>query len=264
MGFLEDAPKSVMGMVRVMRDFGQYRYDVADIYRDFIDYGTACFLVHGDKDLAARLQEKYKEDYPKLGEMLVAWIKIMDERITDTVLWFDALGTLYEYLASRSKKSWLGQFFTPEAMADVMTYVTAPEEKRSGQKINDCACGSGRMLLSFNAVHPGNLLYGEDLDPICAKMTALNLAIHGGQGQVTCMDSLSQDWKFCYEVNPYHKYGSAPIPHLMPVPVENCVAKLQAVTKEIEHKMKVESPAYVHDNPVVNRQKKYPGQLTLF
>lgn len=264
MGFLEDAPKSVMGMVRVMRDFGQYRYDVADIYRDFIDYGTACFLVHGDKDLAGRLKEKYKDDYPKLNELLVAWIKIMDERITDSVPWFDALGTLYEYLASKSKKSWLGQFFTPESVADLMTHITSSSQKQTDQKINDCACGSGRMLLSYNAVHPGNLLYGEDLDPICAKMTALNLAIHGGQGQVACMDSLNQDFKFCYEVNPYHKYGSIPIPHLMPVAAEQCVAKLKAMYRENEHKMNAKGTVPVHDNRVVNRQKSYPGQLTLF
>jgi len=264
MGFLEDAPKSVMGMVRIMRDFGQYKYDVGDIFRDFVDYGTACFLVHGDKELADRLKEKYKDDYPKLGELFYAWIKIMDERITDTVLWFDALGTLYEYLASRSKKSWLGQFFTPESLCDLMTHITSSSQKQTDQKVNDCACGSGRMLLSFNAVHPGNLLYGEDMDPICAKMTALNLAIHGGQGQVTCMDSLCQDWKFCYEVNPYHKYGSLPVPHLMPVPIEGCVAKLQAISRENEYKMKVDSTANVHDKPVVNKQKVYPGQLTLF
>ena len=258
MAYLEDAPRSVQGMVCVMRDFGQYRYDVGDIFKDFIDYSTACFLYVGDKVLAEQLKEKYRGDYPKLGEMFCAWIRIMDERINDQVRWFDALGTLYEYLASRSKKSWLGQFFTPEEVADLMTHLsTWNEEGKTGQQVNDCACGSGRMLLSFNAYHPGNRLYGEDLDPICAKMTALNMAIHGCQGQVTCMDSLRQDWKFCYEVNPYHRMGMPPIPHLVPVSMENCRAKLKV------QKTQVPVPEIVL--PKVEKQVVvHSGQLSLF
>jgi type I restriction enzyme M protein len=264
MGFLDDAPRSVNGMVCVMRDLGQYRYDVGDVFKDFVDYAVACFSYHGDQVLADQLKAKYGNDYQKLNEMLVAWIRIMDERITNDVLWFDALGTLYEYLASRSKKSWLGQFFTPPDLCDLMTQISSPlplSSQERGKRVNDCACGSGRTLLSFNAHHPGNMLYGEDLDPICAKMTALNMAIHGCQGQATCMDSLCQDWKFCFEVNPYHRLGSPPIPHLVPVTMEKCFAKLQVVVSKKE-------PDHVHDKPVVNMPKKpvfvAPGQLSLF
>jgi type I restriction enzyme M protein len=261
MGFLDDAPRSIKEMVCVMRDFGQYRWDVGDIFKDFIDYGVACFSYSGDPVLAQQLKDKYGTEYPKLGEMFVAWIRTMDERITHDVAWFDALGTLYEYIASRSKKSWLGQFFTPETVCDLMTMVTTGPEKRVGEKVDDPACGSGRLLLSFNAHHPGNRLYGEDLDPICAKMTALNMAIHGCQGQATCMDSLCQNWKFCYEVNPYHRMGMPPIPHLVPVSMENCFAKIQVVAP-------VEKVTDVHDKPVVNITKKpvlvNSTQLSLF
>lgn len=258
MGFLEDAPRSVQGMVCVMRDLGQYRYDVGDVFKDFVDYGTACFLYHGDKVLTQQLKDKYGDDYPKLGQMFMAWIKLMDERITDQVRWFDALGTLYEYLASRSKKSWLGQFFTPPEVADLMTHITASTDaEKTDQRVNDCACGSGRMLLSFNAYHPGNRLFGEDLDPICAKMTALNMAIHGCQGQVTCMDSLCQDWKFCYEVNPYHRLGMPPVPHLVPVKIEDCVAKL------VVPKTQVEVSEIVPVKPLKPIFSN-PGQLSIF
>jgi type I restriction enzyme M protein len=257
MGFLADAPKSVMGMVRVMRDFGQYRWDVADVFKDFIDYSAACFSYSGDPVLAGQLKEKYGKDYPKLGEMFSAWIRVMDERITPDVAWFDALGTFYEYIASRSKKSWLGQFFTPECVCDLMTMVTAGTDKKTGETVNDCACGSGRLLLSFNAYHPGNRLLGEDLDPICAKMTALNMAIHGCQGQATCMDSLCQKWYFCYEVNPYHRMGMPPIPHLVPVSEQSCRAKLSVVEPDLKAaEIIIEKPRKVIS---IN-----PGQLSLF
>lgn len=261
MGFLEDAPKSVIGMVRVMRDFGHHRWDVGDVFRDFIDYGVACFSYHGDPVLAEQLKKKYDQDYPLLGKMFVAWIHVMDERITEDVQWFDALGTLYEYIASQSKKSWLGQFFTPGSVCDIMTRLADRPLIEPNPKVNDCACGSGRLLLSFNAIHPGSRLYGEDLDPICAKMTALNMAIHGCQGQATCMDSLSQKWHFCYEVNPYHRIGMPPIPHLVPVSVEHCYAKLQVVVsakKEVgsTHKIVVEN----HKKPLL----AHTVQLSLF
>lgn len=257
MGYLEDAPSSVKGIVCLMRDFGQYRYDPAEVFVDFIDFGIGCFLYEGDKELADRLKKKYGKDYDLLGKMLHAWVLIMNERITEEVRWFDALGTVYEYLASRSKKSCLGQFFTPPDLCDLMTQLTLSPEMEEKETVNDCACGSGRTLLSFNALLPGKMLYGEDLDPICTKMTALNMAIHGCQGQATCMDSISQEWRFCYEVNPYHRLGFPAIPHLLPVQEANCRAKL--VPKPIPEAKEIPQPKTPKMTVKVDS-----GQLSLF
>lgn len=227
MGFLTDAPRSVNRMIVVMRDLGQYRYDVADVFRDFVDYATACFLLEGDAKLAAALKDKYGGDYAKFQELHTAWILTMRDHFERDVQWFDALGTVYEYIASQSKKSFLGQFFTPEPVCDLMTQITHSGEKIEGKRVNDPACGSGRTLLSFNAFHPGNYLFAEDLDPICAKMAAVNMAMHGCQGQVTCMNTISQQFFFCYEVNHLHRAGFPPIPHLVPVAKENCFSLMK-------------------------------------
>lgn len=267
-------------MIVVMRDLGQYKYDVGEFYKDFIDYATACFLLEGDRPLAELLKNKYGKQYDVLPRMYAAWIHIMNERIPDDGSWFDALGELYEYLASQSKKSWLGQFFTPQPVCDLMTGLMYGSEPIKGKKVNDPACGSGRTLLSFNAVNPGNYMFAEDLDPICAKMAALNMAIHGCQGQVTCMNTISQEFKWCYEINPLHRFGSGPIPHLAPVKKENCFALLKKPSPEPQADPEPVQPLLFDLQPAQNvanssnqtittaRPKKQStpmaGQLTIF
>ena len=262
-----DAPRSVAPMIGILRDMGQYKYDPSDVFRDFVDYGVACLLVDGDKEMAERMMKKYGADYVQLGNLLRAWIQVMDQQVTDSPhSWFDALGTIYEYLASQYKKSWLGQFFTPPDLCDLMTQITSkPENRPKGKRVNDPTCGSGRLLLSFNAYNPGNLLYGEDLDPICTRMTALNMAIHGCQGQVFCCNSLSlDDWRFGYQVNPYHRYGAPPVPHLLPIKKEQNLSwqYWQTQRKKAPEIKRPEPPAPV-PRPAME-EVVMPAQLSLF
>lgn len=260
MGFMTDAPKSVHRMIAVLRDMGQYKYDTADVFRDAVDYAVAGLLVHGDPELAERLLKKYGDDYVQLGNFMRAWILTLDEQVTDDEQWFDALGMVYEYLASGSKRSWLGQFFTPPPVCDLMTGLTGGTGVK-GKRVNDPASGSGRMLLSFNRYNPGNRLYGEDIDPMCARMTALNMALHGCQGQVCCMDSLAIDnWRFGFEVNPYHRLGAAPIPHLLPLTKEQCVSwKRKEVFVQEKVVRRVAEPVVVSAGKEIRQ-----GQLSLF
>jgi type I restriction enzyme M protein len=263
-----DAPRSVTPMIRILRDMGQYKYDPADVFRDWVDFGVACLLVYGDKELAERLKRKYGKEYPKMNEMMLAWMQIMDHEVTDNPhSWFDALGTLYEYLASQSKRSWLGQFFTPPDLCDLMTHLGSdPAQRPVGKRINDPSSGSGRTLLSFNAYNPGNYLYGEDLDPICAKMTALNMAIHGCQGQVCCQNSLSlDDWRFGYQVNFFHSQGFPPVPHLQPITKEESYT-WQSWQRRVEEMKaaKLPEPIVPKPRPVVQEPVALPAQLSLF
>jgi type I restriction enzyme M protein len=255
-------------MISIFRDMGQYKYDPADVFRDFIDYSVACLLVDGDQAVAERLHRQYGKDYEKLPDLFQAWVFILNREIHEDgmALWFDALGTVYEYLASTHKKGWLGQFFTPAELCDLCTRIASdPENKPVGKRINDPAVGSGRMLLSYLAHFPGNYLYGEDIDPICAKMCALNLAFHGGQGQVSCMDSLAlDDFRFGYQVNPYHATGGPPVPHLLPIGKEQSVTwqRGRQLMEEVKAG-KVPKPALL---PVPERVKPVPqvSQLSLF
>ncbi|CCD89868.1 conserved protein of unknown function; putative DNA methylase [Bradyrhizobium sp. ORS 285] len=89
-----------------------------------------------------------------------------------------------------------GQFFTPEPVAKMMAEITAPD----GGSVTDPACGSGRMLIASHT--PGTFLVGIDLDPRCAKMTALNLFWRNMRGNVYCGDSLSGEMHTLWQVRP--------------------------------------------------------------
>ena len=108
------------------------------------------------------------------------------------------------YLTS-GKASKTGQFFAPLSVSDLMSSIIgsskneAANVKIDGHKVNDCAAGSGRLLLShFMKMSKENPLNGrlynyiaQDSDPLVCKMCALNMMAHGMAGMVICQDTLA-------------------------------------------------------------------------
>lgn len=210
-----DFRPSLRHFVKVLNSFRGRWYDY-DIFSDFVDYMAGGLLWHGDKELAHRLQDKYGKDYPRFAELSEALVQTMADQIIGPTDWFDALGELYEEISSRSKASALGQFFTPPSLCDAITQMQLPSGKPVfGKTVNDPACGSGRTLLSFHAHCPGNFMVGQDLDPICFKMSAINMAMHGCRGVVMRGDTLRYKFDRAFLVNPL-QYAVGPIPHLIP------------------------------------------------
>ncbi|WP_425953261.1 N-6 DNA methylase [Ralstonia pseudosolanacearum] len=142
-------------------------------------------------------------------------ISAYDAAIAAEEPFLDILGPLYQELASLGGKQILGQFFTPWSVASMMSRML----ELSGPKASpsrllaacDPACGSGVMMLAAASaileLHgPRGLLKwsfcGCDLDPICARMMAIqflaNCASHRlevGEVIVFCGDSLRVDLK---------------------------------------------------------------------
>lgn len=259
-----DFPHELRHFVKALNSFHGYWHDY-DIFRDFIDYAAASLLWEGDKELADRLKRHYKNDYPRFGEMFHALVSTMHDNLGEDLDWYDALGTLYEEISSNSKASFLGQYFTPKPICDMMAQIQAPEKGRTDLKVNDPACGSGRMLLAFNKLAPGNYLVGQDKDAICTKMTAINLALHGCKGQSVNGDSLMpDDFHFGYEVNPFIHLTNG-LPNL------KLISKFESVAWQVWESKKQEVKS-INGNPNKEVEQKpaimeqvIPGlQLTLF
>lgn len=222
-----DCPHAVRQFIGTLNKFSGRFYDYT-VFHDFIDYAIACLLFDGCEETRNRLTQSYKEDYKLFSELFKDLVLIYDANITDEKSWFDPLGEIYMAIASSNKKSGMGQFFTPQHVCEMMAKMMLPDNQKSGLKINDPACGSGRTLLAANSYLNECFVFGEDLDPLCAKMSAINLAIHGCQGQVCCMNSLSQDFYFGFEVNPFHRQnGFPPIPHIVKISESQSFAKLK-------------------------------------
>ena len=73
--------------------------------------------------------------------------------------------------------------------------------------INDGYHTGKAYLVDMNGAfvlgNDGNRITGEDIDSLCVRMSAVNIAVHGGFGEVVCHDSLCEpgDIKFGYIIN---------------------------------------------------------------
>ena len=178
------------------------------------------------------------------------------EKVSDTMDMgrsLDFFGGVYEEMyQSKGKASTLGQFFTPESLCECMSRLVYSGHEDTGGRINDCACGSGRTLIS-HFMASGNMkgyYIGEDIDTMSVKMCALNMMIHGMRGRVVRHDTLRDPIYFDYgfEINevrypfPTNFYSVRKISHRKPETIVKPVIKpvikpvVKPVVMENSHK----------------------------
>ena len=256
-----DVPHELRALNKLFSE-KDYTWDYADSFRDWVDFLVESFMPVRQGEYE-RLKKKHG-DLDWFVRMTHELVRLQHQQIVGDKDWYDALGTFYEVLASQGKRQIMGQFFTPPCVVDFMTAIQgATEATGKGQLVNDPASGSGRMLISFHAMAPGNYQFGADLDPICAKMTAVNMCLHGCVGQAVCMNSLiPDDWRFGYHIN--RRLNQTGVPTIEPMPKEECHTwrLWQKEKAEWAEKKKTEPDL----PPPVPPTAKVPstGQLSLF
>lgn len=175
---------------------------------DFCDYLLDLFSVEafmGDSESYLKWQQQRLQAKPKLATLAMVWLNDVSQAM-DQGKWLDVFGMLYEdmYLTA-GKASKTGQFFTPQSVSSLMSAIIAPGKieapsaKIEGSRVNDCAAGSGRLLLAhYMEVSKLNPSAGrryqyvaQDSDPLVCKMCALNMMVHGMNGKVICQDTLA-------------------------------------------------------------------------
>lgn len=175
---------------------------------DFCDYLLDLFSVEafmGDSGSYLKWQQQRLQAKPKLATLAMVWLNDVSQAM-DQGKWLDVFGMLYEdmYLTA-GKASKTGQFFTPQSVSELMSAIIAPGKieapsaKIEGSRVNDCAAGSGRLLLAhYMEVSKLNPSAGrryqyvaQDSDPLVCKMCALNMMVHGMNGKVICQDTLA-------------------------------------------------------------------------
>lgn len=205
-----------------------YRWNYSEVFSDFLDYGVRQHLVTfpaiEETEEEKRFLSKYSDKEQKLFQgMYENMARLTRERTnlwaakgqrTDTG-WYDPLGSFYEEISSDGKKSQMGQFFSPPSIANFMAQCTigvdesGKIEKGEPLIVAEPCSGSGRMILAANAVYPGCYSCCNDLDTMCAKMTAINMCLNGAVGQVTCgdgLDIIGTSFRFGYTVMPMMMY----------------------------------------------------------
>lgn len=167
---------------------------------DLLDFAIELFSIEAFKG-DRKGHEQYMADVinknPDYAGLVMLWLDDVAKAM-DRGEWLDAFGILYEEMyLSRGKASSTGQFFTPPSISDFMAKVIQTGEENG--TVNDCACGSGRLLLARymeksrtdHSVGRRFRYIAQDSDPVACKMCALNLMAHGMYGEVICQNTLS-------------------------------------------------------------------------
>ncbi len=180
-------------------------HDESTVFQDWLICMTNFFSAL-PKDI--NLSRYTLEERLVFPELMHSYLLIFQRQVADGG-WYDGLGDFYMAVSSSSKHSAMGQFFTPVDICTMMAGLT--EKTKAGSFVNDPACGSGRCLIAHHMQNAGCFYFGEDLDSICCRMTALNMMLHGIRGEVININSLSRDdYRIGWRINPF--LGSCGIP----------------------------------------------------
>lgn len=198
-------PTSAQDWLRKFNSSALYKHEPSRLFEDYLDLVLCCVANQRQEERYLQVAKRYtREELNTVAELFAMHVLIHEHQVAGGG-WYDMLGDIYMELASRSKASRMGQFFTPVEVCTLMARMTMDDqpEQAVGKSISDPAAGSGRMLLAMHALQPKvGLVVAADLDPICTKMCALNFWLHGIRGEVACMNSLSLEWRFAYHTHP--------------------------------------------------------------
>ena len=182
-----DVPKELKIFNSLFFEF-QYKYNLNEIFDDLLTIIICAMGAETQETLYLETIKKYNRS--ELDTFCKLFAELMQiyanaKKIGD---WCDPLGEYYECLAGNYKKSNFGQYFTPKAICSLMAGIIIGKDW--GKTINEPACGSGRLVLAANHITIGNYYICQDLDPICCKMTAINLCFHEIRAEIHCMNSI--------------------------------------------------------------------------
>lgn len=209
------------------------RHSYSTAYGDFLRYMRLMLTNPTPHDQIHTLASRYTiEDHQIINDMVRAAIIEHDQQVTRNG-WADVFGDLYMEITGKHKSSAMGQFFTPTEVCELVSKLTPPDPEVMAKpvfSVQDPAAGSGRTLLAFHALYMvpqiearqrtnSSVYYSAiDLDPMCADMCAINMAMHGICGEVLWADALLIDKIYgVWRINP-NLLATKGMPHIVEVP----------------------------------------------
>jgi type I restriction enzyme M protein len=219
MSIVQDVPGELKEFARLFDKLAYRNSDYGTVFSDWTTYLFGGMLLEGDPEAAKDLQRRYGDDYPIFQQLNIEYLKAHEKGLGYAQGWYDGLGIFYETIASRYKASALGQFFTPPTLVELMSAIVPPQPNE--KTCLDPCSGSGRFLLAAHVKNPQIRCYASDIDPVCVRMSAINMALHGCRGEVAHSNALSLEWWGGWEINPMFSIpGCPPVPHIRPLSKE--------------------------------------------
>jgi type I restriction-modification system DNA methylase subunit len=175
------------------------RYGISNVFNDFLNMIVCALSMGAREEEYLKIVGRYEKH--EVFQLSEAFSYLVNEMDNDGEGLKDCLGEFFMEHLSFGKN---GQFFTPEPICEMMARITNPQG--IGERILDCACGSGRTLLAAAKVSRMNSFYGADIDRTCCLMAVVNLCMNGMCGEVAWMDSLANRYfgGWAIELHPVH------------------------------------------------------------
>ena len=159
------------------------RHGVGHVFPDFLEMAVCALSLGAKEEHYHKIISKYQPNEVQM--MASAFASLVEEMDNDGSGLRDCLGDFFMEHLSFGRN---GQFFTPQNICDMMAIITGTSGE--GQRVADCACGSGRTLMAAAKISRMNSFYGADIDRTCCLMAVINLCLNGMVGEVAWMDSL--------------------------------------------------------------------------
>ncbi|MDR3695600.1 N-6 DNA methylase [Mucilaginibacter sp.] len=184
-----------MDIKQLLTAFERYAYgqSLHTAFTEFLDWTLLPFKMYNTSDQQNQALETYKS-HPKV-EQLVNLVTLIGDLSED---FNDPIGELYMQAISNGHN---GQYFTPTPICEMISAMTIGEGIENRETILDPACGSGRMLLAAAKQNRHSAFYGADLDSTCCKMALFNMLLNSLKGEISHMNSLSNEFYTGYQVN---------------------------------------------------------------
>ena len=174
-----------------------HRHSINQVFDDFLHLVVCAFSMQRMEDEYFDIMRRYNPEEMKLfAHAMAEMISLYDKKSCHDGSWTDELGKYFEEIQSHFSASAKGQFFTPESVCNLMAGIVS-EERETEERIyiNDCACGSGRILIAHNRLNPKNrfncFYVAGDVDFRCILMCTINFLMFGMCGVIIHMNSLS-------------------------------------------------------------------------
>lgn len=158
------------------------------------------------------------DDAPYRAEDACAWMEVLLVAYLTAVRnnepWADLLSVVHAELISNRQDKKLAQHFTPWGLVKALN-LFVHRETDEPYTLADPTCGAGSLILGHvhSLVSTGKEAdlsncdcWGNDLDPLCAAMTALqvmaNQWVHGpvfGRVQITVGDAITREYRLLFK-----------------------------------------------------------------
>ncbi|RJQ67317.1 MAG: hypothetical protein C4519_24280 [Desulfobacteraceae bacterium] len=170
-------------------------YSNHDVFEDWLDLMIYALMRNDEKYL--KVVGRYKNEGEigrrEIDHFACAFGALMQGMATENE---ELLGLIYQEWNIQNK--YVGQYFTPPQIAKLMAQITNPKGR-----ILDPTCGSGIMLVeSAKAMSYKDcseaVFVGQDLDPTCVKMCALNMTFFNLNGYVVQGNTLAVEVNWGY------------------------------------------------------------------